>query len=89
MQRYPDLRVELSLRYDVAPNGRLDPEWRKLFLAFSERFLLGTDTWVVSRWEAVVETAEFNRRWLGQLPPEAAEQIAWRNAERLFPAGAR
>jgi hypothetical protein len=37
----------------------------------------------------VMETAEFNRRWLGQLPSEAAEQIAWRNAERLFPAGVR
>jgi hypothetical protein len=24
------------------------------------------------------------RSWLGQLPPEVAEQLAYRNAERLF-----
>jgi hypothetical protein len=85
LQGHPNLRVELSLRYDVAPGGRLDPEWRALFLDFPDRFLVGTDTWIESRWQTLEDTARFNRGWLRQLPAEVAEMIAWRNAEILFP----
>jgi hypothetical protein len=48
--------------------------------------MVGTDTWVTSRWETLVEGMQARRGWLGQLPPEVAEQIAHRNAERLFTA---
>ncbi|OHD74723.1 MAG: hypothetical protein A2V99_12105 [Spirochaetes bacterium RBG_16_67_19] len=85
LEGHPNLWVELSLRYDVAPGGSLDPEWRGLFLAFPDRFLVGTDTWIVSRWESLEETARFNRGWLRQLPVEVGEKIAWRNGEALFP----
>lgn len=84
--RYPTLTVELSLRdADIAPGGRLDPQWRALFERHSDRFLLGTDTWTPSRWNLVGVNAESARRWLKQLTPAQASAIAYRNAERLFP----
>jgi hypothetical protein len=83
--RYPMLWVELALRTDVAPGGTLDPEWRALFERHPDRFLIGTDTWVTSRWESVRDASDAVQTWLLQLPREVAEQIAWKNGERLFP----
>jgi predicted TIM-barrel fold metal-dependent hydrolase len=80
----PNLWTELSLRSDVAPGGVLDPEWRGLFVGFPDRFLVGTDTWVNTRWGELVENAEFTRNWLGQLPSGVAEKIAYLNGESLF-----
>jgi len=85
LDRFPQLWVELALRTDVAPGGSLDPAWRAVFLRHPERFMVGTDTWVVSRWGTLAEGMREIRGWLGQLPREVAEQIAYRNAERLFP----
>jgi hypothetical protein len=79
-----NLWVELSLRGDAAPGGTLDAAWRALFLRFPERFLVGTDTWMTSRWQMVADGMRHTRHWLGQLPREVAEQLAFRNAERLF-----
>lgn len=85
LDRHSTLWVELSLRDDdVAPGGRLAAEWRALFVRHSDRFLLGTDTWAVHRWDTVRATHERARRWLRTLPPAVAEAIAHRNAERLF-----
>ena len=84
LEQFPTLWVELAMRSDVAPNGTLDPEWRAVFLRHPDRFMVGTDTWVTSRWEVLVEGMQTIRGWLGQLPREVAEQIAHRNAERLF-----
>lgn len=84
LDRYDGLWIELSLRDDVAPDGVLDPSWRQVFLKHPDRFLVGTDTWIPSRWDALGPNAEFTRGWLGQLPPEVAQKIAYRNGERLF-----
>lgn len=84
LDQFPALWVELALRSDVAPNGKLDPEWRSVFLRHPERFVVGTDTWVTSRWETLVAGMQAIRGWLGELPRDVAEQIAYRNAERLF-----
>ncbi len=46
--------------------------------------MLGTDTYVPERWHYVGEHATVARRWLADLPPHAAESIAWRNGETLF-----
>jgi hypothetical protein len=86
VDRFPMLWVELALRSDVAPGGMLDPEWRALFVRKPERFLVGTDTWVTSRWEVVREATAAVQQWLRQLPREVAEQIAYKNGDRLFPA---
>lgn len=86
VDRFPKLWVELSLRGDVAPGGALDPAWRALFIRQPDRFLVGTDTWVTSRWEAVRDASAAVQHWLRQLPPDVAEQIAYKNGDRLFPA---
>jgi hypothetical protein len=86
LDRYATLWVDLALRNgDVAPGGTLDPGWRALFLRHPDRFLAGTDTWVTSRWEALPSSVTDVRAYLKQLPPDAAEKIAYKNAERLFP----
>lgn len=86
MDRHANLWADLSYRYgNVAPGGTLDPEWKALLLRHSDRFMLGSDTWTTSRWESVAAMAEEARRFLGQLPRDVAEKIAYRNIERLFP----
>lgn len=79
----PDLLVELALRSDVAPGGQLDPAWRDLFERRADRFMVGTDTWVSSRWGSYIEVQNDARTWLRQLPPEVARRLATENAESL------
>src|SRR5262249_61979516 len=81
LDRYPKLWVELALRTDVAPGGTLDPEWRAVFVKYPDRFLVGTDTWVTSRWEIIRGYHRDVQGWLGQLPREVAESIAWKNGD--------
>ena len=82
--RYPNLFGELSFRGGITVGGEISPEWRALFAKYPDRFVLGTDTWVPQRWPEVPDIIAGYRRWLAQLPPEIAEQVAWRNGARLF-----
>lgn len=84
LERYPALWCELSYRGGITAGGRLTDEWRRLFERHPDRFLLGSDTWVNERWDSYGRTMAEYRGWLAQLPRTVAEQIAWRNAERLF-----
>ena len=43
----------LQARTDVAHGGTLDPEWWAVFVKYLDRFMVGTDTWVRSRWAIV------------------------------------
>ena len=82
----PMLVCELSYRYGITgEGGRLTPEWRQLFEAFPDRFLIGSDTWIPQRWQVYGELMEGYRAWLGQLPRAVADRIAHGNGERLFP----
>jgi uncharacterized protein YbaP (TraB family) len=85
LARYPNLVAELSSRNDVTVDGRLAPAWRKLFLAYPDRFLLGSDTWIDERWDRYGEIIAAYRGWLAQLPAAVAARIAYGNGERLFP----
>ena len=84
LDRYPNLWAELAIRTDMASGGKLEPAWRALFLRHPDRIMLGTDTWVTSRWDALPGYLDEMRVWLRQLPRDVAEKIAYRNAERLF-----
>lgn len=84
LEQSAHLWVELSLRFDVTSGGRLDPTWQTVFLKYPDRFMVGTDTWVTSRWDDLVPGMQSIRGWLNQLPRDVAERIAYRNAERLF-----
>jgi hypothetical protein len=85
LDKYPALMAELSYRGGVADGaGRLAPEWRELFARYSDRFLLGSDTWIPERWNSYDSIMAGYRGWLSQLPAAQAKNIAHGNAERLF-----
>jgi len=88
LEQYPHLVAELSFRAgDILRDGRLDPAWQALLIGFSERILIGSDTYLSERWDAYGELIEAHRHWLALLPPAAARAIAYGNAVRLFGAG--
>ena len=84
LKRHPNLWCDLAFRSDHASGGKVDPEWRALFLEFPTRFMLGTDTYTPERWHFVGEHAGWSRGWLADLPGDVAERIAFRNGEALF-----
>lgn len=84
LRKYPALRGELSYRWDLVSEGRLAPGWAALFRKHPERFVVGSDTWVNPRWESYSDLMAGYRRWLGELPREIAERVAWRNGAELF-----
>jgi hypothetical protein len=85
LEKYPSMMAELSYRSGIAENGgRLSAEWRDLFAKHSDRFLLGSDTWVNGRWSSYDNTMREYREWLAQLPADQARRIAHGNAERIY-----
>src|SRR5262245_58898042 len=84
LRKYRNLWADLAFRTDHAPGGKPAPEWREAFLEFPDRFMVGTDTFVPERWHFVPEHASWSRAWLGELPPEVAERIAWKNGEAIL-----
>jgi len=85
LQRYPMLMGELSYRPGLTcADGALCPEWRVLMLKHPQRFMIGSDTWVNQRWSSYEDLMRGYRSWLGGLPPEVAQRIAWGNAAALF-----
>jgi len=84
LKRHPTLRGELSYRPGLLEDGRLSPAWRALLSEQPERFLIGSDTWVNQRWQYYEGLMSEARGWLGELPPAAAQKIAWGNGAALF-----
>ncbi len=95
LERHPNLHADLSARTPwLGPgtvltrgDGSLQPEWRALLTQYPERFLIGFDLFAPGHFEPgyVRDTAGYYRALLGRLDRAAAEQIAYRNAERLAP----
>ncbi len=85
MDKYPALMGELSYRGGITEGGgKLSAAWRALFASHSNRFLLGSDTWINERWFSYDGIMETYREWLAQLPQDQARRIGHENAERLF-----
>jgi hypothetical protein len=85
LKKYPALWGELSYRSGITEaGGKLSGDWRQLFAAHSDRFLIGSDTWINERWFQYDNLMREYRAWLAQLPPDQARRIAHGNAERLF-----
>ncbi len=87
LRRYPRLWADLAFRGDHATLGKVDPGWREAFMEFPDRFMIGTDTFTPERWYYIGDHANYSRGWLSDLPKSVAEQIGWRNGERLFRTG--
>ncbi|MCX7319046.1 MAG: amidohydrolase family protein [Hyphomicrobiales bacterium] len=85
LAKYPKLWGELSYRSGIVDgSGKLTPEWRRLFVTYPDRFLVGSDTWVPERWASYDAIMADYRAWLAQLPPAIATKIAHGNARALF-----
>ena len=84
LAKHKNLWCDLAFRSDPGNGGSVAPEWRALFTAFPDRFMVGTDTFTPERWLYVGEHARWARGWLADLPADLAERIAWKNGEALF-----
>lgn len=89
LAKYPLLMGELSYRPgltcpDDKAGEKLCPDWRSLLLKYPKRFMIGSDTWINQRWQQYDDLMQGYRRWLGELPPEVARDIAWDNGAALF-----
>lgn len=84
LARHKNLWADLAFRSDHGAGGKVAADWRPVFLEFPDRFMLGTDTFVPERWHFVPEHAAWSRAWLGDLPPDIAERIAWKNGEAIL-----
>lgn len=85
LDRHKNLWTELSFRAGAVARGDgLNEDWKALLLRHADRFMVGTDTYVTSRWDQYGELIAEHRRYLERLPPAVAKKIAWENAVRLF-----
>jgi hypothetical protein len=93
--RYPNLYADLAARTPwLGPGtvltdgeGVVRPEWAALLAEYPDRLLVGFDLFVPAHYRLpyVRDTVGYYRGLLGQLDPAAAEQVAYRNADRLAP----
>ena len=86
LDTYPTLMGELSYRGGITEaGGALTAEWRELFARHSDRFVLGSDTWINERWFGYDSHHEgLPRLARASCPADQAKRIAHGNAERLF-----
>lgn len=90
LAKYPNVWTETSFRAgDISGGSGIDPAWKALLMKYRDRIMVDSDTYVTSRLANCGELIDEHRRWLSQLPPDVAEQLAWRNAARLFGTGGR
>jgi len=85
LDKNPNLLAELSYRANEIMGGTdLEPEWKAMFLRHPTRFTIGSDTWENGRWQNYQYLIDQHREWLGKLPAEVAEKIAYGNAAGLL-----
>jgi hypothetical protein len=92
LERNANLMVDLSgMHFQRKPSlasekGALDRKWKALIVKRPERFLIGLDAWAARLFEPAMldRLFKWTRRILGELPPEVAERVAYRNAATLF-----
>ena len=90
--RNPNLLVDLSgMHFQRKPalaseTGPLDPAWKELIEKFPDRFLMGLDVWAPRLFEPAMldRLLTWTRRVLGELKPEVAGRVAYKNAAVLF-----
>ena len=89
LRRYPALSADLSVRDErIAPDGVISDAWYELLITHPDRFMVGIDTFSLSRWREYGEVARRIRQWVKQLPEETASKLLYGNAAVLFNAKA-
>ena len=81
--KYPNLWADLAHRSEHEVAGKVDPDWEALFHAYPDRIMVGTDTYTPERWYYVIDHANWTREWLKDLPKNLADNIAYKNAQKL------
>lgn len=92
LARNPNLMVDLSgMHFRRTPSlasetGPLDPKWKALIEKMPDRFLMGIDVWAPRLFEPATldRLMKWTRRVLGELKPDVAERVAWKNATTLY-----
>ena len=85
LQRYPALHIDLSVRDErIATRGEISDDWYELFVNYPDRFMVGVDTFSLSRWHSFNRTASRIREWLALLPDEISTRLAYDNAATFF-----
>ncbi|HEV8639807.1 MAG TPA: TatD family hydrolase [Methylomirabilota bacterium] len=92
LARNPNLMVDLSGMHFLrkpslaSENGPLDPAWKALIEKMPDRFLMGVDVWAPRLLEPAMLDRLFTwtRRVLGELTPDVAARVGYRNAVALF-----
>ena len=90
MQRHPNLYMEI--KYDPGfpgkdppiMDGKLKPEWLKLYQDFPDRFLIGSDQHFDPPATVPLARAQQNALLLDQLPADLRRKVAVDNAMRLY-----
>jgi len=92
LARNANLRIDLSgMHFQRTPSlatetGPLDRNWKALITKMPDRFVMGLDLWRARLFEPAMlnRLMTWTRRVLGELPPDVAEQVAWKNAATLY-----
>jgi predicted TIM-barrel fold metal-dependent hydrolase len=92
LARNVNLMVDLSgMHFQRTPSlasetGPLDARWKALIEKMPDRFLIGIDAWAPRLFEPAMldRLMKWTRRVLGQLRPDVAERVAWKNAATLY-----
>ena len=92
LARNPNLLADLSgMHFQRKPalaseTGPLDPAWKALIEKMPDRFLMGVDVWAPRLFEPATldRLFKWTRRVLGELRPDVAERVAYKNAAALF-----
>jgi len=90
LQAHPNLYMEI--KYDPGfpgkdppiVDGKLKPEWLKLYADFPDRFIIGSDQHFDPPATAPLARAQQNALLLNQLPSELRKKVATENALRIY-----
>ena len=91
LSRHPNLFMEI--KYDptalgknppIGPDGKLKPEWLKLYQDFPDRFIIGSDQHYDPPASTPLARAQANAKLLDQLPQDLRRKIALENPLRIY-----
>lgn len=79
------LWVDTSVRDErIAPGGTLLPEWRALFEAHPQRFVVAVDSFSTNRWRRYGEVVAGIRAWTDTLAPPLRRRLLHDNAAAML-----
>ena len=90
LQAHPNLYMEIKYDHGFPGkdppivDGKLKPEWLKLYSDFPDRFIIGSDQHFDPPATAPLARAQQNALLLNQLPPGLRKKVAAENALRIY-----